>query len=75
MCAAPAYLARHGTPATVSALTSPHCSVFRHPASGQVAPWRLQLGGELIELAVTPYLCTNDGELELGAVLAGRCIG
>lgn len=74
-CAAPEYIARHGVPKTLSALASHRCTVFRHPGTGKVAPWRVQLDGEQVDLAIAPYLCTNDEGLELEAVLSGRCIG
>jgi DNA-binding transcriptional LysR family regulator len=75
VCAAPDYVARHGVPATPSALSAHLCTAFRHPGTGKVAPWRMQFGGEQVDLAVAPYLCTNDEGLELQAVLGGRCIG
>ena len=36
ICAAPAYLARHGAPDNLNALASHRCSVFRHPTTGNV---------------------------------------
>jgi DNA-binding transcriptional LysR family regulator len=75
VCAAPGYLARHGTPRTVEDLASHRCSVFRHPATGQILPWYLKIDGEIQHRYVTPTLSTNDTELELQAVLAGQVIG
>jgi DNA-binding transcriptional LysR family regulator len=75
VCAARGYVERHGVPATPAALWSHRCTVFRHPGTGKVAPWRLQFDGEQVEVAVAPAICTNDEGLELQAVLAGRCIG
>lgn len=75
ICAAPAYIERYGIPASPAALASHRCSVYRHPATGRVAPWRLKLDDEVHDLAVTPTIRTNDEVLELQAVLAGRCIG
>ncbi len=75
VCAAPAYVQRFGVPATWQALGGHRCTVFRHPGTGKTSPWRLQVDGESVDLAVAPYLCTNDEGLELEAVLAGRCIG
>jgi DNA-binding transcriptional LysR family regulator len=74
-CAAPAYIERHGAPASWSGLGAHRCSVFRHAGTGKIAPWRLQSDGEPIELSVAPDICTNDEALELQAVLSGRCIG
>jgi DNA-binding transcriptional LysR family regulator len=75
VCAAPAYIARHGVPASWTALGAHRCTVFRNPGTGKIAPWRLQLDGEALDLAVAPDICTNDEGLELQAVLSGRCIG
>lgn len=74
-CAAPRYIAQYGAPASAAALAHHRCSVFRHPGTGKIAPWRLTLAQELHEVVVAPYMCTNDEDLELQAVLAGRCIG
>ncbi len=74
-CAAPSYVQRHGAPTTLASLASHRCSVFRHPGTGRVAPWRLKFDDAVHELAVAPFICTNDEVLELQAVLAGRCMG
>jgi len=75
VCAAPVYLARHGTPRNLAELARHRCSAFRHPATGQVLPWYLNVDGEVIHHQVVPTLSTNDTELELQAVLAGQVIG
>jgi DNA-binding transcriptional LysR family regulator len=75
VCAAPGYLSRFGTPETVEDLASHRCSAFRHPATGQILPWYLNIDGEIQHRHVTPTLSTNDTELELQAVLAGQVIG
>ena len=75
ICAAPAYLLQHGAPRTLEDLTSHRCSAFRHPATGQVLPWYLNIEGEIAHRQVAPTLSTNDTELELQAVLAGQVIG
>lgn len=75
VCAAPAYLARYGVPQSIDDLASHRCSVFRHPATGKVAPWYLDVNGEVEHRYVAPALSTNDTELEIQAVLAGRVVG
>ena len=75
VCAAPAYLVRFGMPDSLDELAAHRCSVFRHPATGRVAPWYLNIGGEVVHRPMTPTLSTNDTELELQAVLAGQVIG
>lgn len=74
-CAAPEYVRKHGAPKAISDLQSHRCSVYRHPATGVVLPWRLKDGHDTVELPLSPALCTNDEVLELEAVLGGRVIG
>ncbi|MDR3369705.1 LysR family transcriptional regulator [Rhodoferax sp.] len=75
ICAAPSYLARFGIPKTVDDLVSHRCSVFRHPATGQILPWYLNVDGEVVHHHVTPTLSSNDTELEMQAVLDGQVMG
>jgi DNA-binding transcriptional LysR family regulator len=74
ICAAPSYLAQFGAPQTLDELTSHRCCVFRHPGTGQVLPWYLQVAGEVTHRNLPPSLSTNDTELELQAVLSGQVI-
>lgn len=74
ICAAPDYLARHGAPRTLEELASHRCSVFRHPGTGQVLPWYLQVDGEVVHRDMPLALSTNDTELELQAVRSGQVI-
>jgi DNA-binding transcriptional LysR family regulator len=74
-CASPTYLAQHGAPSTLEDLAKHRCSVFRHPATGKVAPWYVSVGGEVEHRHLSPALSTNDTELEIQAVLAGQVIG
>lgn len=75
VCASPAYLERHGTPATLADLSAHRCSVFRNPVTGQVAPWYVTVDGAIEERRLPPAFSTNDLELELQFVLAGQAIG
>jgi DNA-binding transcriptional LysR family regulator len=75
VCAAPAYIAAHGAPASIEQLASHRCSVFRHPGTGRVLPWLLKVGGEVISIDLPPVLSTNDAQLETEAVLSGQVIG
>ncbi|RJG23439.1 LysR family transcriptional regulator [Massilia cavernae] len=74
-CATPGYIERFGAPASAGTLVSHQCSVYRSPGTGKIVPWRLKVNEQVLELALAPYICTNDEGLELQAVLAGRCIG
>jgi len=75
VCAAPAYLERHGRPQALADLAGHRCSVFRHPATGQAAPWYLTVNGVVEHRHMVPAFATNDTELEVQAVLAGQAIG
>jgi len=75
ICASPAYLEGHGRPESLAALQSHRCSVFRHPGTGTIVPWRVKVGNDVVEQPVVPAICTNDEILELHAVLAGHVIG
>jgi DNA-binding transcriptional LysR family regulator len=75
VCAAPAYIERFGFPRSLDELATHRCSAFRHPATGQVLPWYLNIDGEVVHRQVVPALATNDTDLELQAVLAGQVIG
>lgn len=75
ICAAAEYLRTHGTPDSVADLPSHRCSVFRHPGTGQIVPWRVKVGDDEVEQPVVPAICTNDEILELHAVLAGQVLG
>jgi DNA-binding transcriptional LysR family regulator len=75
VCAAPAYLARHGTPKRIEDLARHRCSGFRHPTTGKVMPWEFRVGDETLSRAVPVGLCTNDVDLEAKAVVSGEVIG
>lgn len=75
VCAAPAYLARHGLPNTLEDLAKHRCSVFRHPTTHMVGPWYLRVDDEIERWHVSPTLSTNDTDLEIQAVLLGHVIG
>ena len=75
VCASPAYLDRHGAPATPADLSAHRCSVFRNPVTGQIAPWYFAVDGAIEERHLRPAFSTNDLELELELVLAGQAIG
>jgi DNA-binding transcriptional LysR family regulator len=75
ICASPAYLRKNGRPDSLAALQSHRCSVFRHPATGAIVPWRVKVHDDVVAQPVVPAICTNDEILELHAVLAGHVIG
>jgi len=75
ICGAPSYFDRYGQPDSLAALASHRCSAFRHPGTGQVAPWHVRVGDQVVDQPVVPTLCSNDEIFELQAVLSGRVLG
>ncbi len=69
VCASPAYLAAHGTPATPADLTSHNCLVFCF-ADGERA-WRLSRGERVEQLRVKGTLRANQAEMLKEAAVAG----
>jgi DNA-binding transcriptional LysR family regulator len=59
LCASPAYLARHGTPATPADLAQHRCLGFSTTATR--ARWRLQKRAEADEVVVHPRIVMNNG--------------
>jgi DNA-binding transcriptional LysR family regulator len=62
VCAAPAYLARRGRPATLEDLAHHECLVIT-PPPGQPARWSFQQREHPVQVAVRGTLDCNDGEL------------
>jgi DNA-binding transcriptional LysR family regulator len=75
ICAAPAYLARHGTPQSASDLLAHRCTGFRQPNTGRLMPWELCEGDDTVYLDVPSVASFNTADSELEAVRAGIGIG
>jgi DNA-binding transcriptional LysR family regulator len=75
ICGSPDYIARHGAPDTLGDLASHRCSVFRHPVTGQVTAWRVNVDGSSVRHDVVPAFCTSVEDVETEAVLAGHALG
>ncbi|WP_067065613.1 LysR family transcriptional regulator [Roseateles chitosanitabidus] len=73
ICAAPAYLRRHGAPQSLDDLAAHRCSAFRHP-EGRIVAWSVKVGKDVAAQPVVPALCINDEELEFDALLGGHVI-
>ncbi|WP_407155907.1 LysR family transcriptional regulator [Bradyrhizobium sp. STM 3557] len=72
ICAAPAYLAAHGTPRTSADLASHNCLGY---TLAQAGPGRWRIGGTpQIDIAVSGNLRANNGDALLAAALAGQGI-
>lgn len=75
ICAAPAYLQRHGEPRTLDDLMAHACTGFRRPVTGRMVPWELNIGGDLVFQDVPAVATFNDVQTEIEAVRAGMGIG
>jgi DNA-binding transcriptional LysR family regulator len=75
ICASPAYLRQHGAPASLAELANHRCATFRHPVSGELMPWSVQVDDEIVRMNVSPALSTNDADLEVTSVISGQAIG
>jgi DNA-binding transcriptional LysR family regulator len=69
VCAAPAYLDRHGTPAKPQHITNHSCLHFSKLRWG--GAWHFQKGEETFRVPIMPRLECNDGPTLLAAALAG----
>jgi DNA-binding transcriptional LysR family regulator len=73
-CAAPAYLARHGTPGTLDELAG-HAALMYGKADGTVSPWLIRHGeGSTEQRGVEPRLVAGNAEVQLECTLAGMGI-
>lgn len=76
VCAAPAYVARRGTPETPGALAAHDLLGFRASDDGLVRAWRFRdpATGEGVRITPAPTLVFDDGEAGWQAMLAGTGI-
>lgn len=68
-CASPAYLARHGQPATPADLAGHQVLSYSHLPDGQL--WQFETGGKLAPAPVRSRLTLNNGEAMRDFALAG----
>ena len=73
LCAAPAYLARHGDPASPRALQQHRCIVIRESETAY-GTWHLQAAGRQETVKVRGPAATNDGEVAVNWALQGHGI-
>ncbi|MDO8449405.1 MAG: LysR family transcriptional regulator [Rhodoferax sp.] len=73
LCAAPAYLARHGTPQVPNDLAQHNCIGIRQ-GDEAYGIWRLTSGKRSETVKVRGNLNTNDGEIAVNWALAGHGI-
>ena len=73
LCAAPAYLARRGTPASIAELERHDCIAYGR-GDGSPMPWVFpgdEHGGQLEYRVAAPRMTVGDAEARTAAVLAG----
>ncbi len=71
-CAAPAYLAQAGVPATPEDLKQHACLVLRYPTDGRFLPWGFVRDGQRFEAALNPgFVCDDIDMLAQIAVSGG----
>lgn len=73
LCAAPAYLAKHGTPRAPQDLAGHECICIRQGDEAH-GSWRLSSGKRTEAVKVRGRLSTNDGEIAVNWALAGHGI-
>ncbi|UNK40864.1 LysR family transcriptional regulator (plasmid) [Shinella sp. H4-D48] len=69
--ASPAYLARHGTPASPADLAAHWAVNYASPSSGRVEDWEWQEDGALRTLSVKSRVTVNSAEAYIACCLAG----
>ncbi|WP_231906824.1 LysR family transcriptional regulator [Cupriavidus sp. D384] len=73
--AAPAYLARKGTPTRPEELARHDCVNFRFQSSGQALRWPFSVDGELLEIAPDAGIVADVSDVVASIVIAGGGIG
>lgn len=73
--AAPAYLAKHGTPLELSDLAQHECVNFRYQSSGQPLRWPFNVGERLVELSPQAKVVIDASDAVAAVVAAGGGIG
>jgi DNA-binding transcriptional LysR family regulator len=70
LCAAPAYLQRHGTPRTLADLAAHNCLGYTLPTPASAERWKFGRNGE-VEVAVSGTFRASNGDALREAALAG----
>jgi DNA-binding transcriptional LysR family regulator len=73
-CAAPAYLAQHGTPTHPRDLEQHECLMFRDPVSGRPFDWEFRRGAEVVSIKARGRLVVNDLATKLALCMGGNGI-
>ena len=70
-CAAPSYLARYGTPHTLTDLAQHRFVNYFSAKTGRILPFNFAQGEVLHEINRPHWVSCNDGDTDVAAVLAG----
>ncbi|MDR4306586.1 LysR family transcriptional regulator [Chelatococcus sambhunathii] len=70
-CAAPAYLARRGTPQSPADVAQHDVLLFRNPETGRPFPWKFHRAGSVVETKVAGRVVMDDPSAALAACEAG----
>ena len=73
LCAAPAYLAKYGTPMTPEDLSNHQCLVYEN-AAGAATSWALSRGSSKRSITISGKLRCNDSSILQSTALAGEGI-
>ncbi|UPG85872.1 LysR family transcriptional regulator [Luteibacter aegosomatis] len=71
LCAAPAYLQRHGTPGSIDDLKTHRTINFVYPTTGKPYQWQFDTPGGRVAVDVDAHMLINDGESVIQAAVAG----
>lgn len=71
VCASPAYLAAHGTPANIRDLSAHNCLTYAHYGSGT---WQFNAAGETVQVPIAGNFTTNEASIVVRAALNGTGI-
>lgn len=71
VCASPAYLRQHGTPAHPDDLAEHRCLTYRRPRNGKLWDWRFRIDGELRTMGVRGIMTLNSNEAIVSAAASG----
>jgi len=70
-CAAPGYLAQHGTPASPHELMQHRCVNYFSSRNGKILDWDFTRDGERVQIALPGLIAVNDTNAYIAAGLAG----
>ncbi|EDZ98182.1 transcriptional regulator, LysR family [Burkholderia sp. H160] len=73
-CAAPAYLKKYGTPATLADLTNHRAVNYVSARTGRTFPFEYEVDGEIERVAMKGTLAVNDGSVYITAGVLGHGI-